>query len=89
MSALRTHRLDLLTSKEAAEYLERNDLAILPVGCVEEHGPLIPLGCDTFMDTAIALMLAERWDCVVLPAVPYVYTGASGPWPGSISVGPE
>jgi creatinine amidohydrolase/Fe(II)-dependent formamide hydrolase-like protein len=25
----------------------------------------------------------------VLPAIPYVYPGASGPWPGTIDVGPE
>jgi hypothetical protein len=86
---LRTHRLDLLTAKEAAEYLQHSDLAILPIGCLEEHGPLMPLGCDVFMDSAATKLLAERWNCVVLPPIPYTYPGASGPWPGSLDIGPE
>jgi creatinine amidohydrolase/Fe(II)-dependent formamide hydrolase-like protein len=84
-----TRRLDLMTSKEAAAYLARNDLAILPVGCTEMHGPLLPLGTDTFQDHAMALLLAERWDAVCLPPIPYVYTGASEQWPGTLSISPE
>lgn len=80
-------RLDLLTSKQVASYLERSDLAILPVGCVEMHGPLVPLGCDTACSYALALMLAQRWDCLCMPAVPYVFPGASAQWPGTIEVG--
>ncbi len=89
MKKLRQYRLDLMTSKEIAEYLRCSDLAILPVGCTEFHGPLMPLGTDTLQDTAIALMLAEEWNCVCLPPIPYVYTGASEHWPGTISISPE
>lgn len=85
----RTVRWDLLTSKEAWEYLQHNDLAILPVACIEMHGPIVPLGCDLFLDLAFGSLLAEKWGCVMLPPIPYVYPGASGPWPGTIDVGPE
>mgnify|MGYP001400295865 FL=1 len=84
-----TVRLDLMSSKQIAQYLKRSDLAILPVGCTEFHGPLMPLGTDTLQDFAMALALAEEWDCVCLPPIPYVFTGASEFWPGTISISPE
>jgi creatinine amidohydrolase len=77
------------SSREAADYLRRNDLAILPLGNVEMHGPLIPMGCDTFNAHAVSLLLAQAWDAVVLPPINHVFCGATGPWPGSINVGPE
>jgi hypothetical protein len=83
------YMLHQLSSKEAAAYLKRNDIAILPLGNVEMHGPLIPLGCDTFNAHAVSLLLAQAWDAVVLPPVNYVFCGATGPWPGSVNVGPE
>jgi len=85
----KTPRLELHSSKEAAAYLKKSDLAILPVGCVEMHGPLVPLGCDLFLDYASALVLGEQWKCLVMPPIPYVYPGASGPWAGTIDVSPE
>jgi creatinine amidohydrolase/Fe(II)-dependent formamide hydrolase-like protein len=85
----RSYMLDEWSSKKAAAYLRTNDLAILPLGNVEMHGPLIPLGCDSFNAHAVSLLLAEAWDAVVLPPVNYVFCGATGPWPGSINVSPE
>ena len=78
-----------LSSKEAAAYLKRSDLAILPLGNVEMHGPIIPLGCDTFVAHAVSLSLAQAWNAVVLPPIHYAYCGGTGSWPGSINIGPE
>jgi hypothetical protein len=89
MNPSRKVRLDLMTAKEVAAYLRRSDLAILPVGPTEFHGPRVPLGADVLQDTAMALMLAEEWDCVCLPPISYVYGGASEHWPGTISISPE
>lgn len=88
MLAYRDVRYDMKTSKEVAEYLQHNDLVILPVGCMEMHGPICPLGCDLFLDDAAALLLARRWKCLALRTIPYVDPGASGPWPGTIDVPP-
>jgi creatinine amidohydrolase len=48
------------------------DLALLPVGSTEQHGPHAPLGTDTLNAEAIAARAAERYDdpVVVAPAVP-------------------
>jgi creatinine amidohydrolase/Fe(II)-dependent formamide hydrolase-like protein len=71
-----------------ARYLKRNDLAILPAGCVEMHGPHVPLGCDTIHAYAMSVVLGELRDCLVLPPIPYTYPGASANWPGTIAPRP-
>lgn len=87
--AERQVRMELMTSPEVARYLQRSDLAILPVGCMEMHGPHVPLGCDTLHAQAMAVILAELWDALVLPPVNYTYPGASDPWPGTITPRPR
>ena len=82
-------RMDLLTSKEVAEYTKRSDLVILPVGCFEFHGPKVPLACDAINAWAAGILLAERWRAICAPPVYYTYPGASGPWPGSMDVSPD
>jgi len=81
-------RMELMTSPQVARYLQRSDLAILPVGCFEMHGPHVPLACDTIHAYAMSVILAELWDCLVLPPIQYSYPGASGPWPGTIAPRP-
>jgi len=85
----KTVRMDLMSAKEVAAYQEVNDMVVLPVGCTEMHGPLVPVGCDAFEDWAAAIVLAETWGCLVMPPIFYVYTGASEKWPGTISISPE
>ncbi len=45
-----------------------NPLVILPAGSVEQHGPHLPTGTDTFAANVIAHAVAERMDGLVLPA---------------------
>lgn len=79
-------RMELMSSKDVQKYLKKNDLVILPVGCFEMHGPDVPLGCDTFIDWAMAFLLAHEWKCITLPPVYYTFPGASGPWPGTVDI---
>jgi creatinine amidohydrolase len=48
------------------------DLALLPVGSTEQHGPHAPLGVDVMSAEAIADGAAERYDgeVVVAPSIP-------------------
>ncbi|MBN1672298.1 MAG: creatininase family protein [Kiritimatiellae bacterium] len=80
------YRLELMSSREAQAYLRKNDLAILPVGCFEMHGPDVPLGCDGLTDWAMAMLLAKEWTCVTLPPIWYSFPGATGPWPGTVDI---
>jgi len=82
-------RLELMSSKAAAEYLGENDLAVLPIGCIEMHGPHVPLGCDLMIAWGTSVLLARKWGAVLMPPISYAYPGASGPWPGTVNVRPE
>jgi len=79
-------RMELMSSRDAQAYLKKNDLVVLPVGCFEMHGPLVPLGCDSFIDWAMGLLLAREWNCPCLPPIYYTFPGASGPWPGTVDI---
>jgi creatinine amidohydrolase/Fe(II)-dependent formamide hydrolase-like protein len=68
------YALGELTWLEAQARLEAIDIALLPVGATEQHGPHLPLDTDAFD----ALHLAEEVACsledprpLVLPLVPY------------------
>lgn len=56
---------------EAKEYFLKNDIAILPVGSNEQHGPHNPLGTDHLIAKAIAEETAKRTGVVCLQVVPF------------------
>lgn len=41
------------TWPELKEYIKKNALIILPVAQVEEHGPHLPVGCDTLINYVV------------------------------------
>lgn len=64
---------------------------LVPTGCVEYHGPHLPLGVDTLIVEELLRRVAARTPCVVAP--PFWYGPASyavsGPQQGSIDVSTE
>lgn len=58
-----------LTTTEAADALESAEVALLPTGSTEQHGPALPLATDALTAEAVATGL-DRTDVVVLPTVP-------------------
>lgn len=80
-------QLDWMTWAEASRYVEAGgDAAILPVGSVEMHGPHLPLGNDYLTAWAVARLAAARCHAVVLPPLPYTWTGATRPFAGTLSI---
>jgi creatinine amidohydrolase len=57
-----------LTQPEIAAQVVSNSLVILPVGGVEQHGPDLPTGTDTFAVNVISAVVAECIDGLVPPA---------------------
>ncbi len=57
------------TTTTAAAALADAEVAVLPTGSVEQHGPALPLGTDALVADALAGTLADRDDAVVLPPV--------------------
>jgi creatinine amidohydrolase/Fe(II)-dependent formamide hydrolase-like protein len=78
-----------LTWPEAAKRLENIDVALLPVGAIEQHGPHLPLDTDTFDADYLARKVAEacsRPRPLVLPLIPYGVSYHHDDFAGTISV---
>jgi creatinine amidohydrolase len=68
-------------------------LVILPVGAVEEHGPHLPLGLDTFAAEAYAEAAAPHleesgYTVVLAPAVSYGVARQAIDFPGTLTLEP-
>lgn len=50
---------------------EVSDIAILPIGATEQHGPHSPNGVDAFNAIGLAEMVAKRTDVMLLPCPMY------------------
>ncbi|AMB98581.1 hypothetical protein AWM75_00595 [Aerococcus urinaehominis] len=82
---LRSHFLNQLTNQEVEDYLDQDDVILVPFGPTEVHGGL-PLDCETVVSQGLALLLAQRVNCLVLPNIPYIYSGATASARGTIQL---
>ena len=78
-----------LTQPDIAAQFKKNPFVILPAGSVEQHGPHLPTGTDSFAANVIAYAVAERMDGLVLAACPLGVTPMHMPYEGTISLSPE
>ena len=75
------------SGKVNVEYAENEcDVAILPIGAIEQHGPHCPCGSDTFNAIGIAEKVGEKTGAMVLPSPmygshPYMHWGMKGTIP--------
>lgn len=74
---------------DVRERITSKQVAILPVGAVEAHGPHLPLGTDNVLAERLGALLAERTDGYVLPTLPYGQVWSLRNFPGSLSVSNE
>jgi creatinine amidohydrolase len=66
------------------------DVALLPVGATEQHGPHLPTGTDTIVARELCRAVSRRTGCVVLPALPIGCSYGHGTdLPGTLSLTPE
>jgi creatinine amidohydrolase/Fe(II)-dependent formamide hydrolase-like protein len=88
----RSHLLCELTWPEAKARLEEVDIALLPVGSTEQHGPHLPLGTDAFDAEHLAREVARACQDpkpLVLPLIPYGVSYHHEDFPGTLSVSPD
>ncbi len=75
-----------LTWPEVRDAVEATPWALMCLGAVEEHGPHLPLGTDTFAAEAFSAMLAERASLIELPVLPYGQVWSLERFDGSLSI---
>ncbi len=78
-----------LTWPEAGRRLEEVDVALLPVGSTEQHGPHLPLDTDAFDAYYLATRVAEACGDpkpLVLPPVHYGVSYHHDDFPGTLSI---
>ena len=81
-----------LTWPEAKKRFKKMDMALLPVGSLEQHGPHLPLDVDAFDALYLAQQVAEA--CaepmpLVLPLIPYGVAYHHEDFSGTISISPD
>jgi creatinine amidohydrolase len=78
-----------LTWPEAEQALRRADLAILPVGSIEQHGPHLPLDTDAAVAEALAARLADELgeQAVLCPPIRYGLSEHHLAFAGTVTVG--
>lgn len=80
-------RLKEMHPHEVALRLARDPRLILPVGTCEQHGPHLPLGCDTIIVERLAEDLSARFDVLLAPTMEYgVNVDAERELPGNTSM---
>ena len=65
---------------------QKTQTVILPVGSLEEHGPHLPLGTDTFHALEVARRVAELKPVVVAPPLFYGMCRSTREHPGTVSI---
>jgi len=82
-------RLHEMSWTEAREYFTQNNVAILPVGSNEQHGPQNPLGTDHLIAKAIAEETAKRAGVLCLQVIPFGVSSHHKQFWGTIYISPE
>lgn len=64
---------------------------LLPVGALEQHGPHLPMNCDTLIPTEVCTRVAGKIDVLVAPPLCYGYksqpkSGGGNHFPGTTSL---
>jgi creatinine amidohydrolase len=80
-----------LTWPEIAALRDRgNDLCLLPIGAIEQHGPHLPVNTDVVLAAAVCMYASAKTAVPMLPSIPYACSlGHTDHWPGTLSLYPE
>ena len=78
--------LDELSTVEAKEAADAGTVVIFPVGAVEEHGKHLPLCTDSIQAEYVAIEVAKKTGCLVVPALRYGICNAGRNFPGTLTI---
>jgi creatinine amidohydrolase len=88
------HYLQRMTYPQVGSLAARTDLALLPVGPPEAHGPHLPVGTDLLAagelcERAARELAARGTECLIAPLLPYCLAEVASLFPGTITVRAE
>lgn len=80
-----------MTYQEVEKSIKENAIVLFPIGVIEEHGPHLPLGTDTYLTYGLLVHIQKRLDEMGVKSIiaPPFYWGinvATGGFVGSFSV---
>lgn len=82
-------RLGEITWSDAQKLFKKTDLAILPIGATEQHGPHCPLGTDIFTAEMVSNIVGEKTETLVLPVIPVGISDHHRQFPGTLWIPPQ
>jgi len=65
---------------------EKNSLILIPVGCLEEHGPHLPINCDCVIGEKICEMVAVDNQVILGPPIRYGVSRTTQGFPGTMEI---
>src|ERR687893_1994529 len=83
-----------MTYPQVERLATHTELALLPVGPPEAHGPHLPLGTDLLAarelcERAARELKVQGAECLIAPLLPYCLAEVAKPFPGTITVRAE
>jgi creatinine amidohydrolase len=88
------HYMERMTYPQVERLAAHTDLALLPVGPPEAHGPHLPVGTDflaarELCERAARELKVQVAECLIAPLLPYCLAEVAKPFPGTITVRAE
>jgi creatinine amidohydrolase len=83
---VRPWRIKEMTPVAIGELLLKRRALIVPVGTTEQHGPHLPLGCDTIIVERLSDDLSAAFTVLRAPTVEFGVHAISRPFPGGASL---
>ena len=78
-----SYALEELSWPEVGRILARDARLLVPVGALEQHGPHLPLGTNTFIAQKVAEAVSQKLGILRAPPFSYGVTVGGGPWAGT------
>jgi creatinine amidohydrolase len=82
----RPRRIKEMTPVAIGELLQRRPTLIVPVGTTEQHGPHLPLGCDTIIVERLSDDLSAAFSVLRAPTVEFGVHATARPFPGGAAL---
>ncbi|HEX2987787.1 MAG TPA: creatininase family protein [Chloroflexota bacterium] len=75
-----------ITAAEAEQKFDECNIAVIPMGSVEQHGPHLPMGTDAMAGIAFGKRVAEKLNAVFVPFSVIGVTPYHMDWKGTITL---